>query len=351
MARFRTVVDDLVFPECPRWFGGALFFSDMHDHRVLRYDTERSGTTTVATVPSDAPAGLGWLADGRLLIVAQESQLVLRLDPDGSVRTHADLSGLALGSINDMIVRSDGTAYVGDMGLRIHDPSGERQGGRIIRVDPGGEVGLAADGLEAPNGMVLDDDESTLIVAESAGMRLTRFAVAADGALGARRTFADLVPEDPSARMAPPDGIRLDRAGGVVRRSPRPPRRGACSPAARSRTPGPWVTTSSRSPACSAATTAAPCTSASPPAGPVRSSLSNERGSWWPPRWRSPAPGRCEARCPGAVGYGLRASMRNRVVVATNGPFASISRCSFLSVARCCSTVNPGTIQTTLRKK
>ena len=43
--------------------------------------------------------------------------------------------------------------------------------------------------------------------------------------------------------------------------------------------------------------------------------------------------------------------MRNLVVWATKGPSRSISSCSSLSLSRYRPTVNPGTIQITLRRK
>jgi sugar lactone lactonase YvrE len=117
-ASVRTVLDDLVFGEGPRWHDGRLWFSDMHDHRVVATSLD-GDATTVVRIDDDEPSGLGWLADGRLLVVAMESQRLLRVEPDGEVEVHADLSSAARGSLNDMIVRGDGTAYIGDMGARI----------------------------------------------------------------------------------------------------------------------------------------------------------------------------------------------------------------------------------------
>jgi sugar lactone lactonase YvrE len=210
----RTVLDGLYFGEGPRWHDGALWFSDMHDHRVVR--TALDGTaSTIATVVHDEPSGLGWLPDGRLLVVAMETQRLLRVEHDGSIVEHADLSSLARGSINDMIVAADGTAYVGDMGARIHDPSSPRVPGQTIRVDPDGAVSCAADDLRSPNGHILTDDGRTLIVAESGGSCLTAFTVAPDGSLFDKRTFAELRPTKPGVPVAPPDGICLDREGAV----------------------------------------------------------------------------------------------------------------------------------------
>ena len=213
-----TLVDGFSFGEGPRWRDGALWFSDMHGHRVLRVTTDgrtMANVETVVEITDDDPSGLGWLPDGRLLVVAMESQQLRRLETDGTVAVHADLSSAARGDLNDMIVAADGTAYVGDMGARIQS-GGQMVPGQTFRVAPDGTWESAADDLSAPNGHVLTDDGRTLIVAESGGSRLTAFAVGADGRLSGRRTFAELVPEAGAAiPFAPPDGICLDAEGAV----------------------------------------------------------------------------------------------------------------------------------------
>ena len=90
----RTIISGLAFGEGPRWHDGALWFSDMHGHVVIR-STVDGDTTTVAEVAHDEPSGLGWLPDGRLLVVAMETGKLLRQEHDGTLVEHADLSGLA----------------------------------------------------------------------------------------------------------------------------------------------------------------------------------------------------------------------------------------------------------------
>jgi sugar lactone lactonase YvrE len=158
---------------------------------------------------------LGWLPDGRLLVVAMETQRLLRVEPDGEVVTHADLSSAARGSLNDMIVAADGTAYIGDMGVRIHELGAERRLGQTFRVAPDGSWETAADDLQSPNGHILTDDGRTLIIAESGGACLTAFTVQRDGTLTDRRTFAELTPARDDMPFAPPDGICLDAEGAV----------------------------------------------------------------------------------------------------------------------------------------
>ena len=186
----------------------------MHDHRVI--STALDGTAdTVVRVDDDEPSGLGWLPDGRLLVVAMATQRLLRVEPDGELAVHADLSSAARGSLNDMIVAADGTAYLGDMGVRIHELGSERRLGQTFRVAPDGSWETAADDLESPNGHILTDDGRTLIVAESGGGRLTAFTVREDGTLTDRRTYAELTPARDDVMFAPPDGICLDAEDAV----------------------------------------------------------------------------------------------------------------------------------------
>jgi len=208
-----TLFEGFHFVEGPRWHDGQLWFSDMHGHRVMR--TSLDGTPEiVATIEDDYPSGLGWLPDGRLLVVSMHSQQLRRVEPDGTVVVHADLSSVAIGDCNDMISRADGTAWVGDMAFDVHGGGGAPGPGQTIRITPDGGVSSAAGDLMAPNGHILTADEKTLIVAESGGACLTAFDVAADGSLSNRRNYATLTPE-PGFEWAPPDGVCLDAEGAV----------------------------------------------------------------------------------------------------------------------------------------
>ncbi|MDQ1479495.1 MAG: hypothetical protein QOI44_356 [Actinomycetota bacterium] len=199
-----VVVDALAFPEGPRWHEGRLFFSDQHDRRVVRMDPS-GATDTVVEVP-EQPSGLGWLPDGRMLIVSMRDRRVLRLE-NGELVEHANLSTLATGECNDMVVDAHGRAYVGNFGFDMYGGEEARET-CMIRVDPDGTARVAADALAFPNGTVITADGGTMIVGESYGGRLTAFTIGADGTLGERRLFAQL-------QGAVPDGICLDEQGAV----------------------------------------------------------------------------------------------------------------------------------------
>jgi sugar lactone lactonase YvrE len=199
-----VVLDGLAFPEGPRWRDGHLVFSDQHDRRVVRMDP--SGTAETLVEVAEQPSGLGWLPDGRMLVVSMLDRRVLRLE-DGRLVEHADLSSLAPGECNDMVVDAHGRAYVGNFGFDMYGGEAARET-CIILVEPDGAIRVAADGIAFPNGSVITDDGATLIVGESYAGRLTAFTIAADGSLNDRRLFAQL-------RGAVPDGICLDADGAV----------------------------------------------------------------------------------------------------------------------------------------
>ena len=209
-ARLQAFVDGLAFPESPRWHQGALWFSDFYTHRVSRADTQ-GRVETVAEVPGQ-PSGLGWLPDGRLLVVAMNDRRVLRLDDDG-LNMHADLAPWAPAPCNDMCVDASGRAWVGNFGfdLPARAPFAPTV---LLRVDPGGQVSGAADDMHFPNGTVITPDGRTLIVAESYGQRLTAFDIAPDGALVNRRVWAQF-----SGKVGP-DGICMDAEGAIWLASP-----------------------------------------------------------------------------------------------------------------------------------
>ncbi len=114
MPEFTTFVSGFSFTECPRSRDGWLYVSDFYTHRVLAVAVD--GTTeTLAHVPQQ-PSGLGFLPDGRLLIVSMRDRKVLRQETDGSLVEHADLSGLAPWHLNDMLVDRDSRACWGISG-------------------------------------------------------------------------------------------------------------------------------------------------------------------------------------------------------------------------------------------
>ena len=136
-----TIHTGIDFGEGPRWHDGRLWFSDFYRHGVFTLDAD--GTETRVVTVDQQPSGLGWMPDGTLLISSMLDQSVLALGDDRRLRVHADLSGIAVGKGNDMVVAADGTAYVGNFGFDL---------------DGGGEFASAKVDGHAPDGCCLDAD-------------------------------------------------------------------------------------------------------------------------------------------------------------------------------------------------
>jgi sugar lactone lactonase YvrE len=199
MPELQTLMTGLMFGESPRWHDDHLWLSDMGANEVVAVDLE-GNSEVIARVPA-MPMGIGWLTDGRLLVVSSRDGRLLCRDPDGSMVTHADLTSLSEHPWSDMVVDGRGNAYIGNIGFDF--PAGEVATGIVALVTPDGSARQVADGVAFPNGMAVTADNSTLILAESYANRLTAFDIATDGSLSNRRVWAEL-------DRGVPDGICLD---------------------------------------------------------------------------------------------------------------------------------------------
>ena len=180
--------------ESPRWHENCLWFSDWGAQEILAVDS--TGKSEVAArVPFGLPFCIDWLPDGRLLVVSGREGLVLRRERDGSFVTHAELYGPAGMGWNEIVVDGRCNTYVNG-------------GSGIVLLTPDGSVRQVADGIAFPNGMAITPENSTLIIAESYGKKLTAFDIGAEGSLSNRRVWADL-------GDGVPDGICIDADGAV----------------------------------------------------------------------------------------------------------------------------------------
>lgn len=211
----RTLCTGIYFGEGPRWHDGRLWFSDFFAHAVK--SVSLSGDVRTEFTIDDRPSGLGWMPNGDMLIVSMEKRKLLRRTPVGQMSVHADLNGIATWYCNDMVVDSEGRAYVGNFGFDLDTELTNRGPESVIAdhiaakltlVQPDGTVSVAASEMHFPNGTVITPDGKTLIIGESLGGCLTAFDIGASGALSNRREWASLWPRIP-------DGICLDAEGAI----------------------------------------------------------------------------------------------------------------------------------------
>ena len=190
----------LVIGESPRWHDGRLWFANWGAEEIVAVDADGN-----AEVVAKGPPGLGWsidwLPDGRLLVTGRG---LMRIEPDGSMVPHADMSAAGVDDFNELVVDGRGNIYVNG-GCDFHPGAGNAPG-IIALVTSDGSVRRVADGIAFPNGMAVTPDNSTLVVSESFAARLTAFDIDDDGGLSNRRVWADGVG---------PDGICIDSDGAV----------------------------------------------------------------------------------------------------------------------------------------
>jgi sugar lactone lactonase YvrE len=182
--KLRCVLDGGRYFEGPRWHAGRLWFVDCMERTLLSISP--SGEREQHAKFDDTPCGTGILPDGRLVVLTMYRKRLMTY-ADGRLSLYADLSGIATGTIDDMIIDGLGRAYVGDLGFDMPPPPDRGACGHIILVMPGGAARVVAEGLRFPNGIADYDIE-------------------ADGSLKFRGRFGS---------MQSPDGICLDQQGAV----------------------------------------------------------------------------------------------------------------------------------------
>jgi sugar lactone lactonase YvrE len=193
-----TLMTGIGLGESPRWHDGRLWFSDWVAQEVIALDLEGNGE--VITNVRSLPFSIDWLRDETMLITSDRK--LLRLEPDRSLATHIDLSGLSEYGWNEIVVDGRGNTYVNAPGFDMMSGA-EFAPGSVALVAPDGSARRVADAVAFPNGMAVTPDNSTLIVADSYRKELTAFDIGADGGLSDPRAWAEL-------GDGVPDGICVD---------------------------------------------------------------------------------------------------------------------------------------------
>ena len=191
--------------------------------RALYFTTQRAGRRVdimrlsladgrVRTVLADAGAANGMTLDhdGRLIVCEQQPAAISRIDPSTGAREIVvdAYRGLPLNSPNDVVVKSDGSIWFTDPSyahLQGFGPA-PRLGDHVYCHD--GELELAADGFDKPNGLAFSPDESVLYVGDSERRVIEAFDVVYGRMLTNRRVFATI-------EHGFPDGLKTDRRGNV----------------------------------------------------------------------------------------------------------------------------------------
>ena len=220
-SNYGTLLGGGYFFEAPRWHEGRWWVSDQDAKAVYSIDPN-GDLRTIADVPG-RPSGLGWLPEGDLLVCSMDDNTLFRVQAGGALSVHSDLAALAVGNINDMVVAADGTAYVGCTGMSDDSPDTIVTATRLIQVDPDGRARHTGQPLVCANGAAIDTQQRTLYVGESLAGRYTAFDIAPDGSLCDARVWAQLSPPSIGSTVADvyvalefvPDGCARDADGRI----------------------------------------------------------------------------------------------------------------------------------------
>ena len=213
--------DAALWCEGPVWMGdwGCLLWSDIPNHRVLRWN-EEDGHVSVYQTESGYSNGHTRDNQGRLIAMEHDTRRVRRREYDGTWTILCDsYEGKKLNAPNDAAVHPDGSVYFTDPGYGIMGPYEGHKAEfelptRVYRVDPAGKVTIAAEGpMRRPNGICFSPDYKKAYVVDTGA---TDGAYAANiivfdvkgTALSNPKVFADFAPGFT-------DGIRCDTDGNV----------------------------------------------------------------------------------------------------------------------------------------
>ena len=214
--------------EGPLWHAeGHVTFVDLAGSRLLRWDP--NGRVTVVREQTGEGNGCTLDRQGHLLMCeGADHRRITRMDAGGTVTAIAERwQGKRFNKPNDIVCRSDGSIFFTDPELRLPPAQRELGFSGVFRIDPQGQVHLATDACEYPNGLAFSPDESILYVAisrldercfqeEARGevcphRRIRTFDVAPDGTLSHNRVFCEMA----SAAPGVPDGLKVDTVGRV----------------------------------------------------------------------------------------------------------------------------------------
>jgi sugar lactone lactonase YvrE len=212
-----TVNPDSAYPEGPTVIDGVLYYAEMGNDRVMRYDGQTNAP--VWTREGCGPTMVAPLGDGSLAVLCHREAMVARIRADGALVGVVDRDRDGQPFTNPNAGTSDRKDGIYFSSSGSFSP-GARVTGAILHLDASGALTRVAEGIHYANGVALSPDGETLYVSEHLERRVLAFDIAADGTLSNRRTFVrldDLVAAEPDRSWeVGPDGLTVDRDGNLV---------------------------------------------------------------------------------------------------------------------------------------
>ena len=197
---FSIFAADLDHPECLAFDRAGDLWTGGEAGQIYRID--REGRTMTVTNLGGFCAGLAFSPEDELF-VCRPGVGIVRVSADGRHAVFADqVDGQKLVSPNYGLFDSAGNYYVTDSG------QWQKRNGRLLRFAPDGKGEILAGPIGYANGLALSADEKLLFMVESDSEGVFRFALAPDGAVTGKESYAA-----PCGRF--PDGLTLDAEGNL----------------------------------------------------------------------------------------------------------------------------------------
>jgi sugar lactone lactonase YvrE len=194
----------LLFPECPRWRDGELWFVDGPTVKIV---TATGSMRTLCAIDCQLLIGLSFTAAGDILVGSPTDRKVFKVTPGGAVSDFADLSAHTDHLINELMVLADGSVIVNDVGYDLLHGA-ESKAVRLIRITTDKNISRTGSPLNFANGLVATDAGEGLLVAEHGTGKIWHFRLAGAQGLDA----GEVVCAVPTKGL---DGIALAKDGSI----------------------------------------------------------------------------------------------------------------------------------------
>ncbi len=177
---------------------GAIYFTDIPNQHILRFDAD-TGEATTFREDSGRANGLMFDPEGRLIACEGAAdggkRRLSRTEPDGSLTGLADQwQARRLNSPNDLDIDKHGGVYFTDprYGKRA-DMQMDIEA--VFYLAPDGTLTRVIHNLQRPNGIILSPDEKILYVADNAAKEIIAYDVVDPGKPVNPRQFSDMGPD------------------------------------------------------------------------------------------------------------------------------------------------------------
>lgn len=184
---------------------GNLYVVDVPFGRIFRISPD--GIFDIVVEYDGEPNGLKIHQDGRIFI-ADHKNGILTLDPgSGALSPVVDRDAIEdFKGPNDLVFSSTGDLYFTDQGQTgLQDPAG-----RVYRLRANGTLEKILEGIPSPNGIVLDNKETAILIAVTRGNAVWRAPMLLDGSVSKVGIFIQM------SGGVGPDGMAIDEAGNLA---------------------------------------------------------------------------------------------------------------------------------------